>query len=143
LFAVCFTNSVLAKIAADVKTKNERIGLLIGVLNGDELWVTDMVSGGIEMNDKLSIITTGRLAKITNDVLSGKLSGSIVGWYHSHPGYGIFMSEIDIETQIRLQQFSPYIIAMVIDPTRNEFGLWTLDRSLGLVQIPEEYIRTL
>ena len=42
----------------------------------------------------------------------------IVGWYHSHPGYGPFMSDEDQRTQLRYQSLWVDSIAIVIDPTR-------------------------
>uniref|UniRef100_A0AC35TPF2 MPN domain-containing protein n=1 Tax=Rhabditophanes sp. KR3021 TaxID=114890 RepID=A0AC35TPF2_9BILA len=40
----------------------------------------------------------------------------IVGWYHSHPGYGCWLSGIDVETQRINQQFTDPYLAIVIDP---------------------------
>ena len=47
----------------------------------------------------------------------------ILGWYHSHPSYGAFMSQTDYQTQLRYQKLSPgstvtQPFALVIDPTR-------------------------
>lgn len=40
-----------------------------------------------------------------------------VGWYHSHPGYGCWLSGIDVATQ-DMQQLSGPFAAVVIDPER-------------------------
>jgi proteasome lid subunit RPN8/RPN11 len=40
----------------------------------------------------------------------------IVGWYHSHPSYGLFMSEEDIGTQARYQKLWKKATALVVDP---------------------------
>jgi len=40
-----------------------------------------------------------------------------VGWYHSHPGYGCWLSGIDVSTQ-DMQQFNDPFVAVVIDPDR-------------------------
>lgn len=46
-----------------------------------------------------------------------KKRGSFVcGWYHSHPSYGLFISQEDFETQARYQQLWPKSIALVVDP---------------------------
>ncbi|MGQ9543279.1 MAG: hypothetical protein ACUVTM_04225 [Candidatus Bathyarchaeia archaeon] len=37
---------------------------------------------------------------------------------------GIYMSESDISTQQTLQQFSPYVVAMVLDPAGDEVGFY-------------------
>ncbi|KAK3322228.1 JAB1/Mov34/MPN/PAD-1 ubiquitin protease-domain-containing protein [Apodospora peruviana] len=41
-----------------------------------------------------------------------------VGWYHSHPGYGCWLSGIDVTTQHLQQSFSDPFVAVVIDPDR-------------------------
>ena len=50
-----------------------------------------------------------------------------VGWWHSHPGFGCFLSHIDIATQEGIF-FQPYHVALVIDPIRNELAFFTLDK---------------
>lgn len=42
----------------------------------------------------------------------------IIGWYHSHPGYGCWLSGIDVSTQMMQQQFMDPFLAVVIDPDR-------------------------
>ncbi|EEC78160.1 hypothetical protein OsI_17724 [Oryza sativa Indica Group] len=49
--------------------------------------------------------------------LAGRLE-NVVGWYHSHPGYGCWLSGIDVSTQMLNQQFQEPFLAVVIDPTR-------------------------
>ena len=43
---------------------------------------------------------------------------NVVGWYHSHPGYGCWMSGIDCSTQRLNQQYQEPFLAIVIDPHR-------------------------
>lgn len=43
---------------------------------------------------------------------------NIVGWYHSHPGYGCWLSGIDVGTQQMQQKFNEPFVAVVIDPDR-------------------------
>ena len=58
------------------------------------------------------------LAKQYSSKHKGKL---VVGWCHSHPGYGCFLSGTDLSTQRRY--FSePWHVAVVIDPLRSENG---------------------
>lgn len=42
----------------------------------------------------------------------------VIGWYHSHPGYGCWLSGIDVGTQTLNQQFQDPFVAIVIDPIR-------------------------
>ncbi|MFA5312519.1 MAG: Mov34/MPN/PAD-1 family protein [Methanomassiliicoccales archaeon] len=49
----------------------------------------------------------------------------IVGWYHSHPGHGCFLSQTDVDTQAKM--FSgPYHSALVIDPVNIEIAAFRL-----------------
>ena len=43
---------------------------------------------------------------------------NVVGWYHSHPGYGCWLSGIDVDTEAMQQQFTDPFLAVVIDPHR-------------------------
>ncbi|PHH89225.1 hypothetical protein CDD83_6457 [Cordyceps sp. RAO-2017] len=43
---------------------------------------------------------------------------NVVGWYHSHPGYGCWLSGIDVETEALQQQYQDPFLAVVIDPDR-------------------------
>ena len=43
---------------------------------------------------------------------------NMVGWYHSHPGYGCWLSGIDVGTQSTQQTYSEPFLAIVIDPHR-------------------------
>ncbi|MEM3507054.1 MAG: hypothetical protein QW589_01120 [Candidatus Bathyarchaeia archaeon] len=141
MFRVNILAKVLQEIATYVKKPYEQIGLLIGNLKDDELWVTDVVHGEGNSSDSVTMLSPLRIARVADDILNGRLQGRIVGWYHSHIGSGVFMSDIDVETQLKLQQFSPYVIGLVIDSLRNEFGIFVYDAILGPVQIPQSYIR--
>lgn len=47
----------------------------------------------------------------------------IVGWHHTHPGFGIFLSGYD--QFIHRHYFSqPWEVALVVDPRANEFGFF-------------------
>jgi len=50
----------------------------------------------------------------------------IVGWYHSHPGFGCFMSTTDRRTQRRLFP-KKYQIAIVMDPLKDEFQIYNIE----------------
>ncbi|OPY31275.1 MAG: Mov34/MPN/PAD-1 family protein [Methanomassiliicoccales archaeon PtaU1.Bin124] len=49
----------------------------------------------------------------------------VVGWYHSHPGHRCFLSETDIDTQVRMFN-QPFHIALVIDPVNSEIATFYL-----------------
>jgi 26S proteasome regulatory subunit N11 len=39
-----------------------------------------------------------------------------VGWYHSHPGFGCWMSMVDVKTQKSFETQSERAVGVVIDP---------------------------
>ena len=47
---------------------------------------------------------------------------NVVGWYHSHPGYGCWLSGIDVETEAMQQTYQDPFLAVVIDPDRTISG---------------------
>ena len=52
----------------------------------------------------------------------------LVGWYHSHPGYSSFMSEIDVETQRKYFNKS-FHVALVVDPIKKEIKAFKIKNS--------------
>jgi 26S proteasome regulatory subunit N11 len=143
LFNINIASIALDRISADVRRPYERIGLLIGSLLDDGLWVNDIVAGGNSDSDTLCVLPPEKLARVADDIVRGKIDGRIVGWYHSHPGYGIFMSETDLATHGKLLQFSPFVIALVVDPEINEFGIWALKPDVGVIQVSTDRIRVI
>ena len=141
LFNINIASIVLDRISADVRRPYERIGLLIGSFLNDGLWVNDIVIGGENDSETSCVLPPDKLARVADDIVRGKIEGRIVGWYHSHPGYGIFMSETDMNTHGKLLQFSPFIIALVADPEINQFGIWALEPDVGIIEVLGEYIR--
>jgi len=41
---------------------------------------------------------------------------TVVGWYHSHPGFGCWLSVVDIKTQKSFESMNDKSLALVIDP---------------------------
>jgi 26S proteasome regulatory subunit N11 len=57
----------------------------------------------------------------------------VVGWYHSHPGFGCFLSSVDVNTQKSFEQLNPRFVAVVVDPIQSVRGKVVIDafRSYG------------
>jgi len=49
-------------------------------------------------------------------------SDIIVGWYHSHPGFGCWLSGVDINTQQNFEFLNKRSVAVVIDPVQSVRG---------------------
>jgi proteasome lid subunit RPN8/RPN11 len=94
----------------------EVIGWLIGTIEGETVTVLNaipMTSGSsifVEMSDYTII------PKIAEE--ADKIDAVIVGWFHSHPSFGFFLSSVDIRTQRNQQSLFENAIALVCDPTK-------------------------
>lgn len=51
----------------------------------------------------------------------------VVGWYHSHPGFGCWLSGVDINTQQNFEQLNSRAVAVVIDPIQSVKGKVVID----------------
>ncbi len=47
---------------------------------------------------------------------------ALIGWYHTHPDLGIFLSETDLERTHRVLFSEPFQVALVYDPVRGRAG---------------------
>jgi proteasome lid subunit RPN8/RPN11 len=113
--SVTIDQSLLQKITEYSKKAipNEAIGLLGGKEIGDkELLVTRivLVTEGSEYSVAFSEEDFNAFEEINN-------SEYCIGWWHSHPGYGLFLSKTDIQTQIfSFQMAHELSVALVVDP---------------------------
>jgi proteasome lid subunit RPN8/RPN11 len=55
----------------------------------------------------------------------------IVGWYHSHPGHGCFLSQTDIDTQVSMFN-RPFHSALVIDPVNMEIEAFKVENGRSI-----------
>lgn len=51
----------------------------------------------------------------------------VVGWYHSHPGFGCWLSSVDCNTQQSFEQLNPRAVAVVVDPIQSVKGKVVID----------------
>lgn len=52
-----------------------------------------------------------------------------VGWYHSHPGMGVFLSGQDLFTHRSFFADKPWYLALVIDPQFGEQGVFVWEKN--------------
>ncbi|MFW9866466.1 MAG: hypothetical protein ACFFEN_10260 [Candidatus Thorarchaeota archaeon] len=108
----------------DHSNLSEVMGVLIGHLEGEgdvkDVIVEDVVpvSHGGTIEVKFSVEQLGAFGEIDGKIFEhyGDAGWFSVGWYHSHPGLGIFFSETDKFNQIFWQK-NPYGIGIVFDHT--------------------------
>jgi len=51
----------------------------------------------------------------------------VVGWYHSHPGFGCWLSGVDMGTQTSFEQLNKRAVAVVVDPVQSVKGKVVID----------------
>merc|ERR1719493_653294 len=51
----------------------------------------------------------------------------VVGWYHSHPGFGCWLSGVDVNTQQSFEQLNQRAVAVVVDPIQSVKGKVVID----------------
>jgi len=141
MFYVSISRKALNLVMKKAKgTEREIIGVLVGRTEKHTIVITEAVSGEQESGDVRAQLPPSTIAKVTDKILKGEIEGRIVGWYHSHPGFGLFMSGTDISTQKNLQQFSSKVTALIVDPETENFGFFTLHEPQGVVQLEDNQI---
>ena len=122
-------------------TETEIIGLLLGKLQDDTIVIEDSTTHEFSSEPHRVMLPPSSLAVIADQLLSGRLKGNIVGWYHSHTSGGLFFSETDISTQKKLQQFSSLITGVVVDSSNGEVGYFrVIPGTDTAIRIPESSI---
>lgn len=123
---------------ADQGSPNEIGGFLLGrpcISNGDHYaWIIKFVPGDCISSRTHVVIKESTFDRVWNELDNSELI--IMGWYHTHPGLGIFLSQTDIKNCLNYYNKS-YQIAIVIDPIGNDVGTfgWVDGTSTRLAQI--------
>lgn len=97
------------------------MGLMQGKIQGDAFIVTDafrLPVDGTETRVNASDSANEYMVQYLQSCRDNGRQDNAVGWYHSHPGYGCWLSGIDVDTQINQQNFLEPFVAVVIDPDR-------------------------
>jgi len=123
----------LAIVAAAVRYANQRIpkddwlevsGIFIGKNDGNDVIISAAHPIMHQELDKDAVIDQYKwsdedyvaLSIIDDDAFSrGEFT---VGWWHTHPGFKVMMSHIDIKTTLSFQKNNPLAISFVFNPTR-------------------------
>lgn len=99
----------------------EVMGLMQGKIEGDTMVVMDAFALPVEGTEtRVSAMDQGYLYMFAYQELIRKVGRleNVIGWYHSHPGYGCWLSGIDVSTQKLNQTGQDPFLAVVVDPTR-------------------------
>jgi len=99
----------------------EVMGLLQGKIDGDTMIVMDSFALPVLGSETRVNAQAEAYEYMVNYLDLSQKSGrneNAMGWYHSHPGYGCWLSGIDVATQMLNQQYQEPWLAIVVDPTR-------------------------
>jgi proteasome lid subunit RPN8/RPN11 len=105
----------------------ERGGFLLGqVYEQEPLYVVVRhFHPALEAQGSLASLTFTRdtWATLTREIETNFPRESLLGWQHTHPGLGVFLSGYDLFIQKNFFA-QPWQIALVVDPRRQEFGFF-------------------
>ncbi|XP_050345140.1 COP9 signalosome complex subunit 5 [Nymphalis io] len=99
----------------------EVMGLLLGKVDANTMIVMDSFALPVEGTETRVNAQAQAYEYMTAYIEAAKQVGrheNAIGWYHSHPGYGCWLSGIDVSTQMLNQNFQEPFVAIVIDPVR-------------------------
>src|SRR5882762_10973877 len=122
--AVTVDGEVIRQIRQHARSnsKTEICGVLIGSENGNSLAIEACIAGANAAQAGTHVTFTQDTWEHIYQTKDAKYPDHrIVGWYHSHPGFGVFLSDHD--TFIHKNFFSsPLQVAWVYDPHSDEEG---------------------
>ena len=99
----------------------EVMGILQGKIEGDTMVVMDSFALPVEGTETRVNAAAECAGYMIQYMESAEQTGKPepgLGWYHSHPGYGCWLSGIDVNTQLLNQKFQDPWLAIVVDPVR-------------------------
>lgn len=102
-------------------TVNEVGGFLVGTID-DTTRIVAAIPATAAAASQVSLTFTHEVWEdVLNQVQSDYPGEKIVGWYHSHPGFGLFLSDYDSFIQENFFS-SPGQVALVVDPVEGSLG---------------------
>ncbi len=108
----------------------EVYGILIGSIeNNAKVIVKDaipMVVGdraGVKYENKQYVDMAQIDASVFERSIQDNKTDFIIGWFHTHPGFGFFYSPIDCMTQLGYQIPNPYAVGLIFDHCEKESDL--------------------
>ncbi len=129
-YQVIFRQSVLDEIHAHARgtIEVEICGVLVGNVYHDDSGPFAYIEASIRGNDAVTqqtqvTITSETWSKIHETLEREHPDKRIIGWYHSHPGFGIFLSGMDLFIQDNFFN-AAWQVAFVYDPVGHDEGVF-------------------
>ena len=106
------------------ETQIEVGGFLVGTMVGNVTTVTHVLRAKKTVGKSTNLtLTHDTWSELYKDIDGLKTDSVIIGWYHSHPNFGVFLSEHDEFIQSSYFKSDGQITA-VVDPIRGRRGWW-------------------
>jgi len=121
-------------VAHALSSKDREVGgFLIGdvyEINGQIIvYVRHIVKALHAVEKRASVVITDKAWQYVLNIVDKNYENyTIVGWYHTHPGYGIFYSGHDIFAHKNFFR-DPWHIGIVIDPIKKDIGFFYWDNN--------------
>lgn len=116
-------------------------GFLIGKIERNKIIITRATFPRQRGTRTHVSINDADMAILAEELAERGAGEVIVGWHHTHPGLGVFMSGTDVSTQLRYQAFFPEAVALVMDPMKfaQTLDMNDLDLRIYRVDSRKEY----
>lgn len=129
-FQVIVRRSVLNDVQAHAhfSLNAEICGVLVGDVvrdgHGPFVYIEASIRGEFASSQLAGVTFTAETWTYMQGILDKQYPGKrIVGWYHSHPDFGIFLSEMDLFIHRHFFNLA-WQVALVYDPIRSEEGMF-------------------
>lgn len=110
--------------SAEVEVCGVLVGNVYRDTHGPYLYIEASIKGDHAAGKTAQVTFTAETWNHINDELERSFPGrKILGWYHTHPGFGIFLSEMDLFIQNNFFP-EPWQVAYVYDPRSGEDGIF-------------------
>ena len=128
-YPIFFREDVLEEVLdySEQDTSRELGGFLLGGVHEDQRTFVEIrhFLPAVDARSRAASLTfTHETWAAMNREVEQRFAGEIVvGWQHTHPDFGIFLSGYDLF--IHKHYFdAPWHVALVVDPVRQEFGFF-------------------
>ena len=120
---------------------HERGGVLVGTLEETDtkysINITDIIIAKHTINRTASLTFTHETWIDIDQVMVEKYSDKIIlGWFHSHPGYGVFLSGMDMFIENNFFNL-PFQVAYVVDPVNDTEGFFGWEKENQIQKVKD------
>lgn len=127
---VIVRQSVLNEILSHARSSlsSEICGVIVGDVvrdgRGPFVYIEESIRGEFAVSQVAGVTFTAETWAHLQGIMEKQYPGKrIVGWYHSHPDFGIFLSKMDLFIHRHFFDL-PWQVAFVCDPIRSEDGMF-------------------